>query len=79
MPASSNPHIKSKMPSLNKSILILAAITQAAFVLAAPIPQLAGEGNACSSILSSTDNSIGYGIENAEGTYTSRTASNIRN
>ena len=57
------------MPSLNKSILILAAITQAAFVLAAPIPQLAGEGNACSSILSSTDNGIGYGIENAEGTY----------
>ncbi|THW94048.1 hypothetical protein D6D17_08217 [Aureobasidium pullulans] len=54
------------MPSLNKSILILATITQAAFVLAAPIPQLAGEGNACSSILSSTDNGIGYGIENAE-------------
>jgi hypothetical protein len=28
--------------------------------------QLASEGNACSSLLSSTDNAVGYGIENAE-------------
>lgn len=35
-------------------------------VLAAPLPQLAGEGAACNSIFSSTDNGIGYGIENAE-------------
>lgn len=35
-------------------------------VVAAPIAQLAGEGAAANSILSSTDNGIGYGIENAE-------------
>lgn len=35
-------------------------------VLAAPVPQLAGEGAAANSILSSTDNGVGYGIENAE-------------
>ena len=35
-------------------------------VLAAPVPQLAGEGAACNSVLSSTDNGVGYGVENAE-------------
>lgn len=35
-------------------------------VLAAPVPQLAGEGAALNSIFSSTDNGIGYGVENAE-------------
>jgi len=34
--------------------------------LAAPVPQLAGEGAALDSIFSSTDNGIGYGVENAE-------------
>jgi len=33
--------------------------------LAAPVPQLAGEGAAANSILSSTDNGVGYGIEDA--------------
>jgi hypothetical protein len=31
--------------------------------LAAPVPQLAGEGAAANSILSSTDNGVGFGIE----------------
>jgi hypothetical protein len=35
-------------------------------VLAAPVPQLAGEGAALNSIFSSTDNGIGYGVEAAE-------------
>ena len=37
-------------------------------VLAVPIErrQLAGEGAACNSVLSSTDNGVGYGVENAE-------------
>ena len=37
-------------------------------VLAAPVQrrQLAGEGAACNSVLSSTDNGVGYGVENAE-------------
>lgn len=38
----------------------------AANVLAVPVPQLAGEGAACDSVLSSTDNGVGYGVENAE-------------
>ncbi|KAI4723373.1 hypothetical protein E4T48_00577 [Aureobasidium sp. EXF-10727] len=53
------------MPSINKTILLLAAL-QAFTALAAPIPQLAGEGAACNSVLSSTDNGVGYGVENAE-------------
>jgi hypothetical protein len=32
-------------------------------VLAAPVPQLAGEGAAANSILSGTDNAVGYGVE----------------
>jgi hypothetical protein len=35
-------------------------------ILAAPLPQLAGEGAALNSIFSSTDNGIGYGVEAAE-------------
>jgi hypothetical protein len=35
-------------------------------ILAAPIPQLAGEGAAANSILSSTDNGVGFGVKNAE-------------
>jgi hypothetical protein len=35
-------------------------------ILAAPLPQLAGEGEALNSIFSSTDNGIGFGVENAE-------------
>lgn len=31
--------------------------------LAAPVPQLAGEGAAANSILSSTDNGVSFGIE----------------
>ncbi|KAF2206557.1 hypothetical protein CERZMDRAFT_103223 [Cercospora zeae-maydis SCOH1-5] len=43
----------------------LAACVLVSFVLAAPIPQLAGEGAACNSVFSSTDNGVGYGTENA--------------
>lgn len=47
--------------------LIAALLTfTATGVLAAPVPQLAGEGSAANSILSSTDNGVGYGTENAE-------------
>ena len=35
-------------------------------VLAAPLPQLAGEGAALNSIFSDTDNGVGYGVEAAE-------------
>lgn len=35
-------------------------------VLAAPVAQLHGEGAAADSILTDTDNGVGYGIENAE-------------
>ncbi|KAH7380126.1 hypothetical protein BKA66DRAFT_442445 [Pyrenochaeta sp. MPI-SDFR-AT-0127] len=51
------------MPSLSKAIISLVLATA---VLAAPTPQLAGEGAAANSIFSSTDNGVGYGIENAE-------------
>lgn len=53
------------MPSIQKTLLLLAAF-QAFTALAAPVPQLAGEGAACNSVLSSTDNGVGYGTENAE-------------
>lgn len=49
-------------PAIAAVILAFAATN----VLAAPLPQLAGEGAACDSIFSSTDNGVGYGIENAE-------------
>ncbi|KAK5053876.1 hypothetical protein LTR84_001838 [Exophiala bonariae] len=61
-------------PSVTKiflSALLVAASLQPTF--AAPLPgdiisarQLAGEGAAADSILTSTDNGVGYGIENAE-------------
>lgn len=48
-------------PAIASAILLFCSAT-----LAAPVPQLAGEGAAANSILSSTDNGVGYGIENAE-------------
>jgi hypothetical protein len=51
------------MPSFTKTLL---AILLATSVAAIPVPQLAGEGAAANSILSETDNAIGYGIEDAE-------------
>jgi hypothetical protein len=51
------------MPSISRIVLTLLSIS---YVLAAPLPQLAGEGAAANSILSDTDNGVGYGIENAE-------------
>jgi hypothetical protein len=51
------------MPSFSKALLALVLITS---VAATPIPQLAGEGAAADSILSGTDNAVGYGIEDAE-------------
>lgn len=47
----------------SKTLFVLAFLTVA---YALPTPQLAGEGAASNSILSSTDNGVGYGIENAE-------------
>ncbi|KAK0933799.1 hypothetical protein LTR29_014602 [Friedmanniomyces endolithicus] len=44
-------------------------------VIAAPVPQLAGEGAAANSILSSTDNGIGFGTENAENNLAGNVAS----
>jgi hypothetical protein len=52
------------MPSITKTLFTLLLATSVA--LALPTPQLAGEGAAANSILSSTDNGIGYGIEAAE-------------
>jgi hypothetical protein len=48
------------------SVIASAILLFSTTILAAPLPQLAGEGAAANSILSSTDNGIGYGIENAE-------------
>ncbi len=58
-------HIKHTivMPATTKITLALIFL---AVVSAAPTPQLAGEGAAADSIFTSTDNGIGYGIENAE-------------
>jgi hypothetical protein len=48
--------------------------------LAAPIyrRQLAGEGSACNSIFTSTDNGVGYGIEYAEENAAKMLSSNIK-
>ncbi|KAJ8116398.1 hypothetical protein OPT61_g2172 [Boeremia exigua] len=51
------------MRSATKTVLALMILTVAS---ALPTPQLAGEGAAANSIFSSTDNGIGFGIENAE-------------
>ncbi|KAG9570519.1 hypothetical protein KCU71_g771, partial [Aureobasidium melanogenum] len=53
------------MPSIQKTLLLLAAF-QVFTALAAPIPQLGGEGAACGSILSDTDNAVGYTVEDVE-------------
>ena len=53
------------MPS--KALIVAAILAFSTSIsIAAPVPQLAGEGAACNSIFSSTDNGIGYGVENAE-------------
>lgn len=49
--------------SNTKCVVTLILLTA---VSALPTPQLAGEGKAADSLLSSTDNGIGYGVENAE-------------
>lgn len=51
------------MLSATKVIVALIALTVAS---ALPTPQLAGEGAAFDSLFSSTDNGVGFGIENAE-------------
>ncbi|KAG9525972.1 hypothetical protein KCU93_g5617, partial [Aureobasidium melanogenum] len=53
------------MPSIQKTLLLLAAF-QALTALAAPVPQLGGEGAACDSLLSDTDNAVGYTVEDVE-------------
>lgn len=50
------------MPSTK--LLFTIALFTAAYAL--PTPQLAGTGAAANSVLSSTDNGVGFGIENAE-------------
>jgi hypothetical protein len=53
------------MPSFTKSLVtILLALST--LTAALPTPQLAGEGDASKSILSSTDDGVGHGVENAE-------------
>lgn len=51
------------MPSISKIALTLLSLS---YVLAAPLPQFAGEGAAANTIFSDTDNGVGYGFENAE-------------
>ncbi|KAG9694821.1 hypothetical protein KCU95_g5421, partial [Aureobasidium melanogenum] len=53
------------MPSIQKTILLLATF-QAFTALAAPVPQLGGEGAACGSLLTDTDNAVGYTVEDVE-------------
>lgn len=60
------------MPSISKTLLALLLSTT---ILALPTPQLAGEGAALNSIFSSTDNGVGYGIENAEDNLAGNVAS----
>lgn len=58
------------MAPIKNLLLPLLALYLAAPTLSAPVEinvrQLAGTGAAANSILSSTDNGVGYGIENAE-------------
>lgn len=51
------------MPSFSKVVLATVLIT---FAAAAPYPQLHGEGAAADALFTSTDNGIGYSVENAE-------------
>jgi len=44
---------------------VLTMAVLATSVFGVPVPQLAGEGAACDSILSSTDSGVGYGVEDA--------------
>lgn len=60
------------MPSITKTFL---ALLLAISVAAIPVPQLAGEGAAANSLLSGTDNAIGYGIEDAEDNIAANIAS----
>jgi hypothetical protein len=54
------------MPSINKSIILLAAVSQLALITAAPVPQIAGFGSGCNSILTDLDNASGYATKNVE-------------
>jgi hypothetical protein len=54
------------MPSIKRSIVLLAAVTQLALVTAAPIPQIAGVGSACNSVLTDLDNASGFATKNIE-------------
>ena len=51
------------MPSFSKFLLATLFLTA---VIAAPTPQLAGEGQAADALFTDTDNGVGYGTENAE-------------
>jgi len=44
------------------AVIASAILAFATGALAAPVPQLAGEGAAANSILSGTDNAVGYSI-----------------
>lgn len=57
---------------------VITAFILAQIVLTAPVAkrQLAGEGSACNSIFTSTDNGVGYGVENGEDNLAG-TASNL--
>jgi len=50
----------------NKAIAAAILAFCATKVLAAPLPQLHGEGVAADALLTDTDNGVGYGVENAE-------------
>ena len=54
------------MPSINRSIIFLAAVAQLALVTAAPVPQIAGFGSACNSVLTDLDNASGFATKNIE-------------
>lgn len=47
-------------------VIASAILFFSATILAAPVPQLAGVSDAASSVSSSTDNGLGYGVKNAE-------------
>ena len=64
---------KMRFTSTLAALILGFATTQ---ILALPTPQIAGEGAACNSILSSTDNGVVYGTENAEDN-TANTVSSV--
>jgi hypothetical protein len=55
----------SKVKMYFNTVVASAILAFATGALAAPVPQLAGEGAAANSILSGTDNAVGYSIEDA--------------